>query len=109
MDLNIRGRSALITGASKGIGLAISMVLADEGCNLILVSRTAADLHAAKENLRKTGVSVMTPALDVSSSASIDKLATAYPDIDTWSTMRALFPPVASTRSMTSAGAKRGT
>ena len=81
MNLNIRGRSALITGASKGIGLAIAMVLAEEGCNLILVSRTSADLHAAKEKLRKTGVSVVTHALDVSSSASIDKLAAEHPDI----------------------------
>ena len=72
MDLNLRGRSALITGASKGIGFAIATVLAEEGCNLILVSRTAADLDAAKEKLRKTGVSVVTHALDVSSSASID-------------------------------------
>ena len=73
MDLNLRGRSALITGASKGIGRAIATVLAEEGCNLILVSRTAADLDAAKEKLRNTGVSVVTHALDVSSTASIDQ------------------------------------
>ncbi len=53
MDLKLRGRNALITGASKGIGRAIATVLADEGCNLILVSRTAADLDAAKEKLRE--------------------------------------------------------
>ena len=82
MDLKLRGRTALITGASKGIGRAIATVLADEGCNLILVSRTAADLDAAKEKLRDTGVSVMTHALDVSSSASIDRLAAEHPGID---------------------------
>ena len=49
MDLKLRGRNALITGASKGIGRAIATVLADEGCNLILMSRTAADLDAARE------------------------------------------------------------
>ena len=82
MDLKIRGRSALITGASKGIGLAIATVLADEGCNLILVSRTAADLDAAKEKLRKTGVSVQVHPFDVSSSSSIDKLVAQHPGID---------------------------
>ncbi len=82
MDLKIRGRSALITGASKGIGFAIAMVLADEGCDLILVSRTAADLDAAKEKLRKTGVSVQVHPLDVSSSASIEKLVAEHPGID---------------------------
>jgi len=108
MDLNIRGRSALITGASKGIGFAIAMVLAEEGCNLILVSRTAADLHAAKEKLRKTGVSVVTHALDVSSSAQLTTSPPSIPTSISWSTMRAPFPLAALMRSMTSAGGRRG-
>jgi len=82
MDLKLRGRSALITGASKGIGRAIAMALAEEGCNLVLVSRTAADLDAARERLAKTSVSVVTHALDVSSNASIDRLAAEHPGID---------------------------
>jgi NAD(P)-dependent dehydrogenase (short-subunit alcohol dehydrogenase family) len=82
MDLKLRGRSALITGASKGIGRAIATVLADEGCNLVLVSRTAADLDVVKEKLRGTKVSVVTHALDVSSTASIDKLAAEHSGID---------------------------
>src|SRR4026209_2643624 len=82
MDLKIRGRSALITGASKGIGFALATVLADEGCNLILVAATAADLDAAKERLENADVSVVVHPLDVSSSASIDKLVAEHPDID---------------------------
>lgn len=83
MDLNLRGRTALITGASKGIGRAIAAVLAREGCNLILVSRTAADLEATrKEIAASNNVSVVTRALDLSVSTATDELARAYPDID---------------------------
>jgi NAD(P)-dependent dehydrogenase (short-subunit alcohol dehydrogenase family) len=83
MDLKIRGRTALITGASKGIGFATAAVLADEGCNLILVARTVAALDTARNSLTKTSpVSVVTHALDVSRSSSVDQLAAAHPDVD---------------------------
>ena len=69
MDLNLHGRTALITGASKGIGRAIAAVLAEEGCNLILVSRTAADLEAARNEIAAShNVNVVTHALDLSES-----------------------------------------
>ena len=41
MDLGLKGRSALITGGSKGIGLAAAVSLASEGCNVHLAARTA--------------------------------------------------------------------
>ena len=83
MDLNLRGRTALITGASKGIGRAIAAVLAQEGCNLILVSRTAADLEATRNEIAAShNVVVVTHALDLSASTAINELATAHPDID---------------------------
>lgn len=83
MDLNLHGRTALITGASKGIGRAIAAVLAEEGCNLILVSRTAADLdRVRKEIAASRNVGVVTHALDLSAGAAIDQLVAAHPDID---------------------------
>lgn len=83
MDLNLRGRTALITGASKGIGRAIAAVLAHEGCNLILVSRTAADLEAARSEIAAShNVRVVTHAFDLSASAAIKELVAAHPDID---------------------------
>src|ERR1700687_2756029 len=51
MELGLRGSKALVTGASKGIGRACAEVLAEEGCDVVLVSRTAADLEAAKAKI----------------------------------------------------------
>jgi hypothetical protein len=83
MDLQLTGRTALITGASKGIGLAAANCLAAEGVNLILVSRTLQDLEAARvEITRRHNVGVQVHALDLSDSRNIDFLAETHPDID---------------------------
>ena len=52
MELNLRGKSAAITGASKGIGLAIAEELAREGVNLRLVARNREELQRAADDLR---------------------------------------------------------
>ena len=49
MDLKLAGKTALITGGSKGIGRATAEVFASEGCNVIIVSRTAETLAAVKQ------------------------------------------------------------
>ena len=83
MDLKLAGKTALITGASKGIGRATANVLAEEGCNVILVARTAADLAAAQAEIaRKSNVRVDVFAADLSDSANVDKIAAAFPDVD---------------------------
>ncbi len=83
MDLNLRGRTALITGGSKGIGLASAGVLAEEGCNVILVARTEADLQSASRAIAaRANVGVQVYALDIARSGSVDRLATLHPDID---------------------------
>jgi NAD(P)-dependent dehydrogenase (short-subunit alcohol dehydrogenase family) len=83
MDLKIAGKTALITGSSKGIGRATAEVFAAEGCNVILVARSADNLGAAKFAIAQTSnVHVDTIATDLSDSRNIDQLAKDYPDID---------------------------
>ena len=47
MDLKLQGRRALVTGASRGIGLAIARTLADEGCEVLMTARNASALEQA--------------------------------------------------------------
>ena len=83
MDLDLGGRLALITGASKGIGRAISDVLAREGCALHLVSRTAADLERARsEIMAHSNVPVTTQAADLAQAAAIASVVETCPDPD---------------------------
>src|SRR5215470_15891052 len=83
MDLQLAGKTALITGGSKGIGRATAHVLAQEGCNVIIVSRSAEALADAKTTIvQKANVRVDTVAADLSDSKNVDRLAREFPDID---------------------------
>ena len=84
MDLNLRNKTVLIAGASKGIGKGIAISMAEEGCDLHLVARTRKDLEAtASEIVNKFGVKVDLYAKDLSKNDAISELivATGVPDI----------------------------
>lgn len=83
MELHLTGRTVLVTGASKGIGLGIAQCFAQEGCHLRLVARSD-DLLAREADAIRTscGVDVQTLALDLSTDATRQRLTDAWPDID---------------------------
>ncbi|GAB4183876.1 MAG: SDR family oxidoreductase [Thalassobaculales bacterium] len=66
MDMGIAGRTALVCAASKGLGKGCAMALAQEGVNVTIVARTAADLDATAREIRdRTGVTVTAVACDI--------------------------------------------
>lgn len=83
MDLGLRGKRALITGASRGIGAATAEALAEEGCHLHLAARDSTELEALAERLRTTyQVEADVHPADLRNSGDIARLAAATPEID---------------------------
>ncbi len=75
MDLGLAGAAAIVTGASRGIGLAIAEALAGEGARLALCARDSAALDAAAERVRAAGAPEAIPiAADVTDPADCDRL-----------------------------------
>ncbi len=67
MDLNLKNRSALVTGASRGLGYAVALGLAREGCRVAINSRDDQKLaHAARDIAEQSGGQVIALAGDVS-------------------------------------------
>ena len=70
----LSGRLALVTGANRGIGLAIAQALAHEGCHLIITGRDERTLAKARRELEKLNVPVVAQSCDVRSPDSVDYL-----------------------------------
>jgi len=83
MDLELRGKNVLVTGASKGIGLACAAAFAAEGCNVHLAARSAAEMEAARDKMTKQhGVKVACHPCDLGVTANVVALARACGDLD---------------------------
>jgi NAD(P)-dependent dehydrogenase (short-subunit alcohol dehydrogenase family) len=73
-ESRISGRLALVTGANRGIGLAIARALAREGCDLIITARGERALAKTRAELEKFHVQVLAQPCDVRSPESVDYL-----------------------------------
>jgi NAD(P)-dependent dehydrogenase (short-subunit alcohol dehydrogenase family) len=72
---DLTGKTALITGGSRGLGLQIAEALGEFGARLIISSRKAADLEQARDHLRGQGAAVDFIAADNASEEDIRRLA----------------------------------
>ena len=78
MDLGINGKVAIITGGSEGIGFAAASRLSNEGAQVVLVSRTQADLDARAASLSKaSGNEVMGIACDMRNEDEVEAMVKA--------------------------------
>jgi NAD(P)-dependent dehydrogenase (short-subunit alcohol dehydrogenase family) len=83
LELELGGKSVLITGASRGIGRAAAMTFAAEGCSLHLAARSADQIESLRDEiLAKHKVKVSLHPGDLSTAESMTKLARASGDID---------------------------
>jgi len=83
MDLGIRGRTALVNGASAGMGRAAAFALAREGVNLVLSARGEARLRAAADEIAAaTGVSVIPVVADHSRPEGFERILATCPAPD---------------------------
>jgi 3-oxoacyl-[acyl-carrier protein] reductase len=86
MDLGLHGKRALITGGSRGIGLAVARALSAEGAALGLVARDAAGLAGAARDFAGQGTHVATAAADVTDTPAlhraVDEIAAALGGLD---------------------------
>lgn len=72
MDLGLSGRKAIVTGGTRGIGRHAAELLAEEGCDIGICARDAADVDAAVEDLEGKGTTAFGRSLDVADAPALE-------------------------------------
>ncbi|AXC12191.1 3-oxoacyl-[acyl-carrier protein] reductase [Acidisarcina polymorpha] len=83
MDLHLNGKRVLITGGSRGIGLAAAESFAEEGCHVHLAARDKSELEEAADRIRgQFGIKVVIHVVDLSLTSDVQRLANEAGEID---------------------------
>jgi NAD(P)-dependent dehydrogenase (short-subunit alcohol dehydrogenase family) len=80
VDLGLKGKIAVVTGGTQGIGRATALRLAQEGANVAICARSQADLERVGAELQKTGVQALALQADMSKAADIERFMKAVVD-----------------------------
>jgi UDPglucose 6-dehydrogenase len=78
--MDLKGKAAVITGGSRGIGYTVAEALAKQGCNLLIISRTREELEAAQSALKKYCVQIEICPADVSREEEVEKAVNIIKD-----------------------------
>ena len=88
MDFTLTGKVAVVTGAGKGLGRAISLAYAEQGAKVVLASRGQADLDSLAKEITDAGGEALAVSTDVTSKAAVEALADAaletFGKVDIW-------------------------
>lgn len=97
MDFELKGKTALVTGSTAGIGFATAHRLAAEGAKVVITGRTEARVEAAVARVRESvsGAEVLGVAVDLSDEAGVDALLAQVPSTDVLVNNLGIFEPVA--------------
>jgi 2-deoxy-D-gluconate 3-dehydrogenase len=74
IEIDLKGKVAVVTGAGRGIGKAIAIALADAGADVVLAARTAVQLEKTAEEIRTKGCQGVPVPTDVTRKEAVDRL-----------------------------------
>ena len=77
MDLGLRGRTAVVNGASRGLGRAVAIALGSEGADLVITARDSEALAVVEKELTELGSNVVAIAGDITEEGAPDQIVTA--------------------------------